>query len=537
MRLLRTGIAMLLCLMIPVGLFAAGSGEAGTQEERVLPTMEGSRLVDEPVTLSILNRLSPDQPEAGNLPFFAYLEDVTGVDLEFESYKGEVSGYEQKVNLVFASGDLPDIVYDSVPRPFIINQAAIGNIVPLNGLIENFTTNIGPFLGARPEVRRDITDLDGNIYALFLLNELEDRLYDDPYFINQDWLDRLGLDMPETTEEFREVLLAFKNEDANGNGDPNDELPFSWREGGWQGQRIDGFFGSWGVLSNADDNHLMIKDGEIVFAAGENGYREGLEYLHGLYADGLIDPEAFVQDMTQLRAKGGANQIGTLVFFYPHNVFGAEGVEAYSFMPPLAGPDGTRLAQQTAAVSGLEQGKFLITRTNPLPEVSIRLADILMDGGEMSLNAMYGPEGEYWMWNDSGQWILDESGFPEGMGEVQIRNSLTSVTQVSIRDADLYDKAVLGERFELRQSWLEEVRPYFPAEVLPNFWFDADTSTEVASIASELNSYVAEMRARFILEGVTDRAWNSYLEDLRQIGAYEMVSIYQDAYQRIQQNQ
>lgn len=455
--------------------------------------MEGSRLVDEPVTLSILNRLSPDQPEAGNLPFFAYLEDVTGVDLEFESYKGEVSGYEQKVNLVFASGDLPDIVYDSVPRPFIINQAAIGNIVPLNGLKENFTTNIGPSFEARPEVRRDRTDLDGNIYALFLLNELEDRLYDDPYFINQEWLDRLGLDMPETTEEFREVLLAFKNEDANGNGDPNDELPFSWREGGWQGQRIDGFFGSWGVLSNADDNHLMIKD--------------------------------------------GANQIGTLVFFYPHNVFGAEGVEAYSFMPPLAGPDGTKLAQQTAAVSGLEQGKFLITRTNPLPEVSIRLADILMDGGEMSLNAMYGPEGEYWMWNDSGQWILDESGFPEGMGEVQIRNSLTSVTQVSIRDADLYDKAVLGERFELRQSWLEEVRPYFPAEVLPNFWFDADTSTEVASIASELNSYVAEMRARFILEGVTDRAWNSYLEDLRQIGAYEMVSIYQDAYQRIQQNQ
>ena len=289
--------------------------------------MEGARLVDEPVTLSILNRLSPDQPEAGNLPFFAYLEDVTGVDLEFESYKGEVSGYEQKVNLVFASGDLPDIVYDSVPRPFIINQAAIGNIVPLNGLIENFTTNIGPFLEARPEVRRDITDLDGNIYALFLLNELEDRLYDDPYFINQEWLDRLGLDMPETTEEFREVLLAFKNEDANGNGDPNDELPFSWREGGWQGQRIDGFFGSWGVLSNADDNHLMIKD--------------------------------------------GANQIGTLVFFYPHNVFGAEGVEAYNFMPPLAGPDGTKLAQQTAAVSGLEQGKFLITRTNPLPEVSI----------------------------------------------------------------------------------------------------------------------------------------------------------------------
>jgi putative aldouronate transport system substrate-binding protein len=302
MRHVRIGIVFALCALLPAALCAVGGGEETAAEGRVLPAMEGARLVEEPVTLSVLNWLAPDQPAADRLPFFEYLQDTTGVDLEFESYKGEVSGYEQKVTLVFASGDLPNIVYDSVPRPFIINQAAIGNIVSLNELIENYTVNISSFLAERPEVRRDITDLEGKIYALFLLNEIEDRLYDDPYFINQEWLDRLGLDMPETTEGFREVLLAFKNQDANGNGDPNDELPFSWREGGWQGQRIDGFFGSWGVLSNADDNHLMIKDGEIVFAAGEAGYRQGLEYLHGLYADGLIDPESFVQDMTQLRA-------------------------------------------------------------------------------------------------------------------------------------------------------------------------------------------------------------------------------------------
>ncbi len=532
MRLRRIGIGLLLALIAPTLALASGAGEGTAAQERVLPNMEGIRLVDESVTLRVLNRLSPDQPEPESLPFYQYLQDVTGIDLEFEPYKGDDTGYYQKVNLVFASGDLPDIVYDAVPRPFIINQAEIGTIVPLNDLIDEYTVNIKAFLFERPEVRREITDLDGNVYGLFLLNEIEDRLYDDPYFINQEWLDRLGLAMPQTTDEFREVLLAFKNGDANGNGDSNDELPFSWREGGWQGQRIDGFFGAWGALSNADDNHLMVKDGRIVFAAAGPGYREGLEYLHGLYADGLIDPESFVQDMTQLRAKGAANQIGALVFFYPHNVFGAEGVQAYSYMPPLAGPDGTRIAQQTAAVSGLEQGKFLITTDNPYPEVSIRLADVLMDGGEMSLNAMYGPEGQYWRWNDAGKWILDDSGFPEGMGEVQIRNSLTSVTQVSIRDADLYGQAVLGERFVLRQQWLEQARPYFPEDVLPNFWFDADTANEVASIASELNSYVAEMRARFILEGVTDNSWRSYLEDLRQIGSERLVVINQAAYDR-----
>jgi putative aldouronate transport system substrate-binding protein len=533
MRLTRIGIAILLAAMIPALLFASAQSEGGESGERVLPNMEGTRIVDEPVTLRIMNRLAPDQPAADALPFFQYLEDVTGLDLQFEAYKGEDTGYYQQVNLVFASGDLPDIVYDSVQRPFIINQADIGTIVPLNDLIDEYTVNISAFLAERPEIRREITDLDGNIYGLFLLNEIEDRLYDDPYFINQEWLDRLGLEMPQTTDEFREVLLAFKNQDANGNGDPSDELPFSWREAGWQGQRIDGFFGSWGVLSNADDNHLMVKNDEVVFAAAEQGYRDGLEYLTALYTDGLIDPESFVQDMTQLRAKGEAGQVGALVFFYPHNVFGAEGVEAYSFLPPLAGPDGTRLAQQTAAVSGLEQGKFLITRDNPYPEVSIRLADVLMDGGEMSLNAMYGPKGEYWRWNANDKWILDDSGFPEGMGEVQIRNSLTSVTQVSIRDAALYDQAVLGERFVLRQQWLDQVRAYFPEDVLPDFWFDAETANEVASIASELNSFVAEMRARFILQGVDDAGWREYLQDLRQIGSERLVAIYQNAYDRV----
>ncbi|MFW5744920.1 MAG: hypothetical protein ACOC2D_16715, partial [Spirochaetota bacterium] len=134
------------------------------RSRRVFPNMEGIRLVDETVTLRVLNRLSPDQPEPESLPFFQYLQDVTGVDLQFEPYKGDDTGYNQKVNLAFASGDLPDIVYDAVPRAFIINQAETGTIVPLNDLIDEYTVNLKAFLSERPEVRREITDLDGEIW-------------------------------------------------------------------------------------------------------------------------------------------------------------------------------------------------------------------------------------------------------------------------------------------------------------------------------------------------------------------------------------
>jgi hypothetical protein len=58
----RMSAMILIILVLAVPLFAAGSKEESAQSDRILPNMEGLRIVDEPVTLSAIVMIDPDQP-------------------------------------------------------------------------------------------------------------------------------------------------------------------------------------------------------------------------------------------------------------------------------------------------------------------------------------------------------------------------------------------------------------------------------------------------------------------------------------------
>ena len=67
-------------------------------------------------------------------------------------------------------------------------------------------------------------------FALALVEDVYKRqAYFSPYafIIRKDWLDRLGLEAPTTIDEWVTVLEAFRDEDANGDGNPNNEIPFT----------------------------------------------------------------------------------------------------------------------------------------------------------------------------------------------------------------------------------------------------------------------------------------------------------------------
>jgi putative aldouronate transport system substrate-binding protein len=74
--------------------------------------------------------------------------------------------------------------------------------------------------------KNGVTTPDGNIYVLPGLDGCWHCYWPTKSWINEDWLAAVNMDMPTTTEEYEKVLLAFKNDDPNGNGKP-DEIPFS----------------------------------------------------------------------------------------------------------------------------------------------------------------------------------------------------------------------------------------------------------------------------------------------------------------------
>ena len=165
-----------------------------------------------------------------------WLEETTGYELKFQEYPGGTDVSTQIATQIAARKELPDILYGvTLDSKSITNYGKDGYFVDLspyyedkegasatfwNRLTENLTEDQQDY------VVRTITNGDtGKIYGVPSIetSTIDKRKYQP--WINQTWLDKLGLSMPQNTEELYNVLVAFKTQDPNGSGDPEDEIP------------------------------------------------------------------------------------------------------------------------------------------------------------------------------------------------------------------------------------------------------------------------------------------------------------------------
>ena len=226
---LLTFVLLLLLLALP--LTAAGQDMVSGPGE--FP------IVEEPITLEILMLGHAIVEEFPTNTFTQWYSERTGINLDFDIAPPNED--REVLNLTIASGDLPDVIVGFTVDPSTLALfGPQGLFLPLSGLIEEHGHFINEVFEGSPQVRPLITSPDGEIYGLPQVNECYHCFYAQRAWINQDWLDNVGMSVPQTTDEFIEVLTAFKEQDANGNGDPNDEIPLAGAATGWN-TNIDGF--------------------------------------------------------------------------------------------------------------------------------------------------------------------------------------------------------------------------------------------------------------------------------------------------------
>lgn len=265
-------------------------------------------------------------------------EEAAGVDINWEQVTAD---WEQKIGPMLSAGDLPDIIVG----PGAINdpqhQQFKGMFVNLNEHMDKLP-NVQQMFDDKPETVSLATTLDGEIYGL----PKYQRFWPDSatkQFINQEWLDNLGLEMPTNWDELHEVLLAFKEEDANGNGDSNDEIPMDWAPVGTGGF---GFFHPTVLLANTGltpvnggGQGYFLEDGEVKNFFTDERYKEFMVFMHELYADGLINSEVFTQEYTAYQSLGrGEGDVGKVGFTFGWETsdrFGSELADQYTSMAPL----------------------------------------------------------------------------------------------------------------------------------------------------------------------------------------------------------
>lgn len=452
-------------------------------------------------------------------------EEMTNIDITWDEYLTDA--VEEQRNLSLVSGNLPDVYYlANFPNTDIYRYGQQGVFQPLNDYIEEYAPNLSQLMEDNPEIRSSITFPDGNIYSMPSIIEEEFvsvRIGSRPW-INKELLDEIGMDVPESTEEFYDVLTAIKEHDDSitpYGGTSIDEL-------------VQYLAGSFGVMNQGVRNGPIDTDdesGEVRFYATTDEYRELLEYVNVLYTEGLIDQNIFTIEWGQFLANASDSNYGSMVFYDPVDLFGEETGNQFDSLSALEGPDGHQSFVKLAPMVNTI-GNFLVTEVNENPEAAVRWMDHFYSD-EGSKFYYMGVEGETYEEIDGELNYVDSIRNPEDGStfEQELSKQLTWIgaTQGIIK-ADYFRGS---ESAEMSMEAADKIEPYIPEDgVWAGFTYTDDENTVLASNGTDIEQYVAESRDRFIVGDLSFDEWDSYVSTIEGMNLEEYMSIKQDAYDR-----
>lgn len=511
---------------------SATTGAAGETQAEMEVNKEGLPIVTQPITYEIAASTQKNK-NFKELEYFQKLEEETNVIINWNMSSDD--GWKEKKSLLFAGNTLPDAFYgqDILTDVDIIKYASQGMLIPLNNLIEEYAPNIKAILDENPQYKKQITAPDGNIYSLPTINELNPTTHD-KWFINKTWLDNLGLEVPTTKEELETVLQAFKDGDPNGNGDTSDEIPFSFRMSSSdpynRQQGIQSLFGTFGQLD--DVYHFIVKNGEVVYTPQTEPYKEAISWFHSLYEKGLLDQEAFTHDFNVYVAKiqDPAKIVG-MFLGWSGNATAAANKDDYVAMAPLVNVNGEQI-WRTVDAKIISKGSFAITSNAEHPEVLMRWIDQSYEG-ETSLEICQGLIGHVLEKTSEGRY--HQMQLPEGVTldtaihDYSPGNDGTfAMMKSTIDNLDL--NANLTERKELDAFYSKYNVP--ADEMYPNVFFTEAEIEEIGVLQTDIDSYVAQKYAGWIVEGGVEKEWDAFQKKLEDMNISRYIQLYKDAYAR-----
>lgn len=324
--------------------------------------------------------------------FTLKLEEIGNADMTFQLASSQT---EQKAILV-ATGDFPDIFFGNVKKFEQLKWGAEGILIPLNDLIEEYGPNIKAQMERDPLYKSGITAPDGNIYLIPQINECYHCSFSSRAYINQSWLDQVGMDIPKTTDEFFNVLMAFKDHNFDG-VDNSSKLIMTGMQDSW---RTDPYMFLMNPFVYTDMVHfLIVENGEVKSAANQPDWKLGLQWINSLYANGLLDENAFganndnVNRVIQTNERSAVGVI-TTGGMNSHIEPADPKYRDYVVIPPLKGPNGKQYATKYFGVT--EEGLAITSNTSMEQRIAaMKMADYTFT--EMgSVENFYGEEGDYW---------------------------------------------------------------------------------------------------------------------------------------------
>ena len=468
-----------------------------------------------------VNRTLFDQTEvASEKAVWIAAEEMTGVKIKWieilEPDRGE------KIPLLLSGGDLPDVFMMGLPDNIITENPEL--FVPIQDLIEENCPNIMQLYNEKiPDWRTYLTYPDGNIYGLmggYYTNPL--GLVGGTQWINVAWLDQLGMDVPTTLDEFYDVLVAFRDNDMDGDGDATNEIPLEICQN-FYGSKVIAYASMWG-LPIYENTWYMIEDGEVVNAVDTPAFREFLEYFHMLGQEGLIDLEGFSMTNEQLNSNIASGKVGTLWHWEPTMAAWPANPEKwpdYQPMAPIAAEGYEAKVCGNPPISAA-RNNFVITTACEDPAAALRWYDAISEHDFSYFAARY-KENHWWFFDSDGNMVgrqpsneeLAEWGFEPGidLGTLMYGQYHPLVYAGLTGDLENQPESYNARRFRSVLILKDYIAPTMTQQIMT-----AETNEELTFMTDGLNDYINGFIASSILNGVTDASWDEYVAGLETYG-------------------
>lgn len=535
-RRLRKVVSTILIVVMAFSLAACGSSKKESTESN------GSS-VAKTTKFNIFAGISSLSPDNSEKTLIKQMNAAMDIEIDWNNVAGDT--LTEKKNLILNTGsDLPDALMGASLTDYeLITYGASGLLIPLENYINKETTpNLMKVIEQRPNLLATATMPDGHIYSLPSISEMGFSYSDGndyyigaiPQFtaINKDWLKAVGMDMPKTIDELHDVLVAFKEQDPNGNGDPTDEIPLSFMWGNWCAG-MTSLFSAFG-FTDYNDQHRAIKDGKVYYQANTDNYKAAIKYFHEWYKEGLIDIEAFSQDSSQYIAKGSADdaRLGVFSWWEIPEVVGSKHAASYEYLPFLTdakGNSGVNLNEQGTT----SHGSFAITKECTNAELLLKWIDQLYDPVN-SMQAIYGPIGEFFAEEPDENGVYKTRTLAEGEteGELKAKLELYGPTRQLSTDFGTYyymeDRAQQRLK-DLNDFWFKNVNNF---EYYPSVTFTLEETETINEYISDIQALTSEQTAKWLVDGGIDEEWDSYLSQLDKTGLQLVIKAWQDAYDR-----
>ena len=465
---------------------------------------------------------------AADSPFHKDLQEMLGVKIDWQFPKQGDTDAAAFLNLLFASGDLPDVICGQVMKD-AQRYMEEGTIYDLSPYIQKWSPSYYAWLQTNPAYDKSMKTDSGKYYGYGFFRE--DGGWNDTYLgpvVRKDWLDANNLPMPKTISDWDNTLQVFHDKY---------KAVLSFAKNRVQSTFISGAFGAYAML----DYVTYVDDNQKVHAANITPeYKDFLTKLNEWWSKGLIDQDWLTVDDTMARTNALNGKMGLTVTSMGQLSNWVTDAKTKNTGADWVGLDypHSNDGKLSMVFGGQGIGTVAAVITTACPQDKLETVMRALDYAYTPKGFLFwsfGKEGESWEYGPDGKpaFLPLVTKDPDGLnnaidkyaGAVWSGNCIQATLQLYLKNT--------ATSIDANNLW------YYNNKAVTSKWkmpsgvaYTADESQRAADIEQPLNTYCQEMAAKFITGEEPLANYDKYVDTVNSMGLSDLLKIKQDALDR-----